>query len=86
MRMKNSEYEADQELEEEGGDANDGQHEEVGDQEGASSILKIMMMVMMMRRRRMMIERWIDRLYGLHLITEVGEPPHIAKSDGVAKS
>ena len=38
-----------QELEEEGGDANDGQHEEVGDQEGASSILQ-----MMMRRMQMM--------------------------------
>ena len=62
--MKNLEYEADQELEEEGGDANDGQHEEVGDQEGASSILKMMMMVvmmmMMMMMRRRVIERWID--------------------------
>ena len=27
-----------------------------------------------------------DDRYGLHLITEVGEPPHIAKSNGVAKS
>ena len=48
LRMKNLEYEADQELEEEGGDANDGQHEEVGDQEGASSILQIMIMMVMM--------------------------------------
>ena len=29
-----------QELEEEGGDANDGEHEEVGDQEGAASVLQ----------------------------------------------
>ena len=39
---------ANQELEEEGGDANDGQHEEVGDQEGASSILQIIIMMVMM--------------------------------------
>ena len=61
LRMKNLEYEADQELEEEGGDANDGQHEEVGDQEGASSILQtMMMMVMMMAMMMMMISvQWI---------------------------
>ena len=29
-----------QELEEEGGDADDGEHEEVGDQEGAASVLQ----------------------------------------------
>ena len=35
-----------QELEEEGGDADDGEHEEVGDQEGASSILQMRTMTM----------------------------------------
>ena len=29
-----------QELEEEGGDTDDGEHEEVGDQEGAASVLQ----------------------------------------------
>ena len=37
----------DQELEEEGGDADDGEHEEVGDQEGASSILQMITMTTM---------------------------------------
>ena len=37
-----------QELEEEGGDADDGEHEEIGDQKGASAILQMMTMTMTM--------------------------------------